>query len=92
MKKKRKVHTDKNGRDYLKESYFVGGKMKFRRIYVIDGMTEEEFYEKNASDIDHLINGEYWKISYEKEFIDCPVEQNKNESELSDNEIEDLPF
>jgi len=92
LKKKRKVHKDKNGRDYIKESYFVGGKMKFRRIYVIDGMTEEEFYEKNASDIDHLINGEYWKISYEKEFIDCPVEENKHESELSDNEIEDLPF
>jgi len=66
--------------------------MKFRRIYVIDGMTEEEFYEKNASDIDHLINGEYWKISYEKEIIDCPAEANKHESELSDNEIEDLPF
>lgn len=92
MKKKRKVHTDKNGRDYIKESYFVGGKIKFRRIYVIDGMTAEEFYEKNVSDIDHLINGEYWKISYEKEFIDCPVEENKYESELSDNEIEDLPF
>lgn len=92
MKKKRKIHKDKNGRDYIKESYFVGGKMQFRRIYLIDGMPEEDFYMENASDIDHLINGEYWEISYEKDFISNSGESNKQKTDSSDNEIEDLPF
>ena len=30
----------------MKESYFVGGKMKFRKVYVINGIPAEEFYEK----------------------------------------------
>jgi len=65
-KKKMKINKDKKGRDYIKESYFVGGKMKFRKVYVIDGKPADEFYEKNATDIDHLKNGEYWLISNEK--------------------------
>jgi hypothetical protein len=62
-KKKIKIHKDKKGRDYIKESFFVGGKMKFRKVYVVDGIPADEFYEKNATDIDHHINGEYWLIS-----------------------------
>ncbi len=65
-KKKMKIHKNKKGRDYIKESYFVGGKMKFRKVYVTDGKPADEFYEKNATDIDHLKNGEYWLISNEK--------------------------
>ncbi len=66
MKKnrKKKIHRDKKGREFIKEKYFLGGKMKFRRIYVIDGIPENEFYEQNATDIDHYLNGEYWLISY----------------------------
>ncbi|WP_162343773.1 hypothetical protein [Cyclobacterium salsum] len=82
----------KNGRDYIKESYFVGGKMKFRRIYLIDGIPEEDFFKENASDIDRLINGEYWEISYEKDFINNSGESTKQKTDSSDNEIEDLPF
>lgn len=63
MKKNRKIHKDKNGLEYIKESYFVGGKMKFRKVYVIDGMPAEEFYEENATDLDHYLNGEYWRIN-----------------------------
>lgn len=59
MKKKRRIHKDKNGRDFIKESYFVGGKMKIKRVYMIDGVPNEDFYEQNASDIDHLLSGEY---------------------------------
>jgi hypothetical protein len=82
LKKKRKIHKDKNGRDFIKESYFVSGKMKFRNVYVIDGITTEEFYEKNATDIDHFINGEYWLISTEiDDFCD---ESNKQEHGLAD--------
>lgn len=65
-RKKSKIHTDKKGRNFIKESYFVGGKMKFQRIYVIDGIPEEEFYYNNATDIDHTISWEYWLISTEK--------------------------
>jgi len=43
----------------MKEAYFVGGKMKFHRIYVIEGIPEEDFYKKNASDLDFFLNGDY---------------------------------
>ena len=92
MKKKRKIHKDKNGRDYIKESYFVGGKMKFRKVYVIDGIPAEEFYEKNATDLEHFINGEYWLMSSEKDANDVPDESQKPKPDLSDDETEDLPF
>ncbi len=90
--KKRKIHTDRKGRDYIKESYFVGGKMKSRRIYVIDGIPEDEFYKKNATDIDHLRNGEYWLISSEKDSADFCDKSDKNETNLSDNKFDSLPF
>ena len=79
--KEKKIHKDKNGREYIKEQYFVKGKMKFQRIYVIDGVPIDEFYERNASDINHLQDGEYWLISYEKD-------QNEiiNDSQDSDDE------
>ena len=92
MKKKPKIHKDKNGRENIKKSYFVGGKMKFRRVYVIDGISAEEFYEQNASDIDHYVNGEYWKISYEKDSTECRNESYMQEFDTSDNKSEDLPF
>jgi hypothetical protein len=57
--KKKKIYKDKNGREFIKESYFVGGKMKFRRIYVIDGIPADEFYEKNATDLEFFMNGDY---------------------------------
>ncbi len=92
MKKKRKVHKDKRGREFIKQSYFVGGKQKFRRIYLIDGIPEEEFYEQNATDIDHLINGDYWLISYEKENNDSIEDSEKQEDSFSDNSNDELPF
>ena len=58
-KRKKKIHRDKNGREFIKEAYFVGGKMKFQRIYVIDGIPADEFYLKNATDLDFCLNGDY---------------------------------
>lgn len=66
-KRKKKIHRDKNGREFIKEAYFVGGKMKFHRIYVIEGIPAEEFYEKNATDLDFFINGDYELMSSEKD-------------------------
>lgn len=91
MKKKRKIHKDKNGRDYIKKSYFAGGKMKFCWVYVIDGLPADEFYEKKASDIVHFLDGEYWKISYEKDFNNNSDELLKK-PDLLDDKTEDLPF
>lgn len=65
-KKKKKIHQDKNGREFIKRTYFVGGKMKHDRIYVIDDIPENEFYEKNATDLDFFINGDYELMSSEK--------------------------
>ena len=90
--KKRKIYKDKNGRDYIKESYFVGGKMKFRKVYVIDGIPAEEFYEKNATDIEHYLNGEYWLISNEKYSNNNCDESNTQEPDLSDDQTKDFPF
>lgn len=92
MKKKKKIHKDKRGREYIKESYFVGGKMKFRKVYVIDGIPAEEFYEKNATDLDHFINGEYWLMSSEQDSYDNCKESRELKPDLSNDEIEDLPF
>ena len=92
MKKKRKIHKDKNGREFIKQSYFIGGKQKFRRVYLIDGIPEEEFYEQNASDIDHLMNGDYWLISYEKENSDSIEDSEKQKDRSPDNRNDELPF
>ena len=95
-KKKKKIHIDKYGREYIKETFFVGGKMKFRRIYVIDGIPADEFYEKNATDLDFYLNGDYELMSSEKVRSNHFNEQSKNELELSDDRDDrvqnDLPF
>lgn len=92
-KKKRKIHRDKNGREFIKEAYFVGGKMKFHRIYVIDGIPADEFYEKNATDLDFYLNGDYELMSSEKDSTNHSNEQNRGESNMSVNKDEnDLPF
>lgn len=87
MKKKKKIHRDKNVREFIKESYFVGGKMKFRRIYVIDGIPADEFYEGNATDLDFFMNGDYHLMSTENDSHNLFNEQTENESDL-----DDLPF
>ncbi len=92
-KRKKKNHRDKNGREFIKRIYFVGGKMKHDRIYVIDGIPENEFYEKNATDLDFFINGDYELMSSEKYSKSHFNVQKGEESDLSDNEdVKDLPF
>ena len=44
--------------------------MKFQKVYVIDGIPAEEFYDKNVNDLDHFINGEYWLMSSEQDSYD----------------------
>lgn len=83
-KSKKKIHKDKNGHEFIKESYFVGGKMKFRRIYVIDGIPADEFYEKNATDLDFYLNGDY-------ELMSCNKDPDNQNNELDVQET-DLPF
>jgi putative NIF3 family GTP cyclohydrolase 1 type 2 len=90
-KKKRKVHKDKNGREFIKEAYFVGGKMKFHRIYVIEGIPADEFYEKNATDLDFYLNGDYELMSCNKDSENHYNVQNEIETDVTDN-TDDLPF
>ena len=66
--------------------------MKIRKIYAIDGIPADEFYEKNVTDIDHLQDGEYWLISSEKDSDDFCNKSDKNEPDLSDDEYDSLPF
>ena len=90
MKKKKKIHKDRNGREFIKEPYFVGGKMKFHRIYVIDGIPADEFYEKNATDLDFFMNRDYHLMSNESESNNHDDEQIGEKFDSPDNE--DLPF
>jgi putative NIF3 family GTP cyclohydrolase 1 type 2 len=83
-KKEKKIHRDKNGREFIKETYFVGGKMKFRRIYVIDGIPADEFYKKNATDLDFYLNGDY-------ELMSCNRDSD-NQCNEQDSQKTDLPF
>lgn len=92
-KKKKKIHRDKSGREFIKESYFVGGKMKFHRIYVIDGIPADEFYEKNATDLDFYLNGDYHLMSNANESCNLDAEQIGEKFDSPDNEDDKgLPF
>jgi len=92
-KRNKKIHREKNGREFIKDTYFIGGKMKFRRIYVIDGIPADEFYEKNATDLDFYLNEDYELINSEKDSNNHFNKQNNNELDALDNEdLKDLPF
>lgn len=92
LKKKKKIHKDKKGRTYIKESYFVGGKMKFRRIYLINGIPEEEYYLEHATDLEHYINGDYWLMSRETDVDTNCDETTTQKSDFYDGETDELPF
>lgn len=92
MKKKQKIHKDKKGFEYIKEHYFVGGKMKYRKVYVMDGIPAEQFYERNATDLDHFKNEEYWLINGKEGSNDDSDKLNDLKPDLSDDETEVLPF
>lgn len=62
---KSKVYKNKHGREFIKKAYFMGGKMKLKRIYLIDGMPADEFYLKNATQLDFYQNGDYEYIKSE---------------------------
>lgn len=92
-KKQKKIHRDKKGREFIKETYFVGGKMKHDRVYVIESIPENEFYEKNATDLHFYLNGDYELMSYEKDSNNNSEKQNNKAFDSYNGEIsEDLPF
>ena len=66
QKRKPKIRKDHKG-EYILPIYFVRGKMKKEKIYVIDGIPVEEFYLKNADPITLLQNGDYEMLN-EKEY------------------------
>jgi len=57
-KRKKKIRQDEKG-EYILRQYFVGGKMKHEKIYVIEGVPIDEFYRQNADPITLLQNGDY---------------------------------
>ena len=58
MKKKPKIQKDNKG-EFIYETYFIRGKMKRQKIYVVDGIPAEEFYRQNADPITLLQNRDY---------------------------------
>ncbi len=92
-KRKKKIHRDKNRREFIKETYFVRGKMKFRRIYVNAGIPADGFYGKNATDLDFYLNGDYELMNSEKDSNNHCNKQNNKELDLPyDEDTKDLPF
>ncbi len=78
-KRKKKIHREKNGREFIKRTYFVRGKMRIEKIYLIDGIPEGEFYEKNATDLDFYMNGDYHLMSSENVSDNYFDEQNNKD-------------
>jgi len=67
--------------------------MKHDRIYVVEGIPVNEFYEKNATDLDFYMNGDYHLMSSENVSNNNETLQNDKESDVIDNvNLKDLPF
>ena len=77
----KRIYRDKNGGEFTKESYFLGGKMKFRKVYVINGIPADEYYEKNAPDVDFYLNGDYDLINREKDLTTISKEPDSLDKE-----------
>lgn len=56
----------KKNKDYRYEIYFVGGKMKKRKIPLIEGLEVDEFIRRNADDAYLMAEG-HWDILHERE-------------------------
>ena len=56
----------RNDRDYRLETYFVGGKMKHRRIPLIEGHAVDEFLRANADDTFLAAEG-HFELLHERE-------------------------
>lgn len=60
---------------------------------MIEGIPSDEFYEKNATDLDFYMNGDYHLVNNENESNNHDTMQNNIESEVIDNEnLKDSPF
>jgi hypothetical protein len=59
-----KIFRDDKG-EYIRKSYFVNGKQKFMKMYVVDEIPADEYYEKNADPITLLQNGDYELLQQE---------------------------
>lgn len=69
MKKKinnQKIYKDNKG-EYIKQCSFVRGKQVLTKIYVVDGLPVDEFYEKNADPIT-LLQDEFYELLDQHEF------------------------
>ena len=56
-------------KNYRIETYFVRGKMKKRKIPLIDGLEVEEFVRRNADDI-YLMQEGYYDLLHERVLFD----------------------
>jgi hypothetical protein len=88
----------KKSKGYRTEIYFVRGKMKKRKIPLIDGLEVEEFIRRNADDVFLLQNG-YYEILHERESKrNAPGDLGAAKKPASDNDrcsttnCEELPF
>ena len=65
MKKEPKIRKDNKG-EFTYQTYFIRGKMKKQKIYMVNGIPADEFYRQNADPITLLQNGDC-ELLYELE-------------------------
>jgi hypothetical protein len=58
--------ASRNSKDFRFETYFVRGKMKRRRIRLIDGLDADEWIRRNADDV-FLVQEGYYEVLHERE-------------------------
>jgi hypothetical protein len=60
-------------------------------VPIIDGIPEQEFYERNATDIERFINKEYWLASSENDADDVSDISDRQDFDFSDIQEQDVP-
>lgn len=87
-RRKPKLHHDDRG-EFRWETYFVGGKQKRTKVRTVDGMDADEFYRRNATEIELVQDGRYELLHGREQERDRMNRIDLDEAE--DAEI-DIPF
>jgi hypothetical protein len=70
----------KQNKNFRTEVYFVGGRMKRRKIPLIEGLEVDEFIRRNADDI-FLFQAGYYEILHERETAAARMSEGELERE-----------
>ncbi len=81
----------KKSQDFRYETYFVRGKMKRRRIRLIDGLDADEWIRRNADDV-FLVQEGYYEVLHEREIERAAFDAASPMVPAEESEEESVPF